>query len=46
VRVARVLAGQGYTVSVIAGGLRAWKKAGLPLEPVPRDDIVQLPTFS
>jgi membrane protein DedA with SNARE-associated domain/rhodanese-related sulfurtransferase len=46
VRVARVLAGQGYTVSVIAGGLRAWKKAGLPLEPVPKDDIVHLPTFS
>jgi membrane protein DedA with SNARE-associated domain/rhodanese-related sulfurtransferase len=46
VRVARVLAEQGYKVSVIAGGLRAWKKAGLPLEPVPQDDIVQLPTFS
>jgi membrane protein DedA with SNARE-associated domain/rhodanese-related sulfurtransferase len=46
VRVARVLAGQGHRVSVIAGGLRAWKKAGLPMEPVPQDDIVQLPTFS
>ncbi len=46
VRVARTLAGQGYKVSVIAGGLRAWKKAGLPLEPVPQDEIVQLPTFS
>jgi len=46
VRVARVLGEQGYKVSVIAGGLRAWKKAGLPLEPVPQDDIVQLPTFS
>jgi membrane protein DedA with SNARE-associated domain/rhodanese-related sulfurtransferase len=46
VRVARVLAAQGYKVSVIAGGLRAWKKAGLPVEPVPVDDIVQLPTFS
>jgi membrane protein DedA with SNARE-associated domain len=46
VRVARVLAGQGYRVSVIAGGLRAWKKAGLPLEPVPLNDIVQLPSFS
>ena len=46
VRVARVLMQQGYHVSVIAGGLRAWKKAGLPLEPVPEDDIVQLPTFS
>jgi rhodanese-related sulfurtransferase len=46
VRVARVLAEQGYRVSVIAGGLRAWKRAGLPLEPVPQDDIVQLPSFS
>jgi membrane protein DedA with SNARE-associated domain len=46
VRVAHVLKEQGYKVSVIAGGLRAWKKAGLPLEPVPLDDIVQLPTFS
>jgi rhodanese-related sulfurtransferase len=46
VRVAHVLREQGYKVSVIAGGLRAWKKAGLPLEPVPLDDIVQLPTFS
>jgi len=46
VRVARFLGEQGYSVSVIAGGLRAWKKAGLPLEPVPEDDVVQLPTFS
>jgi membrane protein DedA with SNARE-associated domain/rhodanese-related sulfurtransferase len=46
VKVARELAAQGYSVSVIAGGLRAWKKAGLPLEPVPQDDVVQLPTFS
>ena len=46
VRVARVLGEQGYRVSVIAGGLRAWKKAGLPLEPVPADDVVQLPTLS
>jgi membrane protein DedA with SNARE-associated domain/rhodanese-related sulfurtransferase len=45
VRVARRLADQGFSVSVIAGGLRAWKKAGLPLEPVPQDDVVQLPTF-
>ena len=44
-RVARTLAEQGFAVSVIVGGLRAWKKAGLPLEPVPADDVVQLPTF-
>jgi hypothetical protein len=26
--------------------LTAWRKAGNPLEPVPRDDLVKLPTFS
>lgn len=45
-KVARVLAKRGYRVSVIAGGLRAWRRAGLPLEPVPQDELVQLPTFS
>jgi len=45
-KVARVLKKQGYNVSVIAGGLRAWRKAGLPLEAVPKDEMVQLPTFS
>jgi len=44
--VARVLAERGYKVSVIQGGLRAWKKAGLPLEPVPVEDVVALPRFS
>lgn len=46
IKVARVLSQQGYNVAVIAGGLRAWKKAALPVEPVPQDEIVQLPTFS
>jgi rhodanese-related sulfurtransferase len=46
VKVAHALAEQGFRVSVIRGGLRAWKKAGLPLESVPEDDMVQLPTFS
>jgi membrane protein DedA with SNARE-associated domain/rhodanese-related sulfurtransferase len=46
VKVARILKQQGYNVSVIAGGLRAWRKAGLPLEAVPKDEMVQLPTFS
>jgi len=32
-------------VAVIQGGLRAWKKAGLPLEAVPSDDITALPIF-
>jgi membrane protein DedA with SNARE-associated domain/rhodanese-related sulfurtransferase len=47
IRVARILAEEhGLHASVIAGGFRAWKKAGLPLEPVPADDIVSMPTFS
>src|SRR5882724_447945 len=32
-------------IAVIEGGLRAWKKAGLPLEAVPSDDITALPIF-
>jgi membrane protein DedA with SNARE-associated domain/rhodanese-related sulfurtransferase len=46
VKVARELAERGFSVSVIVGGLRAWKKAGLPLELVPLDEVVHLPTFS
>jgi membrane protein DedA with SNARE-associated domain/rhodanese-related sulfurtransferase len=47
IRVARLLAEEhGLRASVIAGGFRAWKKAGLPLEPVPAEDIVSMPTFS
>ena len=36
---------QGVNVSVIQGGLRAWKKAGLPLESVPSDEVEALPAF-
>jgi 3-mercaptopyruvate sulfurtransferase SseA len=32
-------------VAVIKGGLRAWKRAGLPLEPVPASEMAQLPIF-
>jgi 3-mercaptopyruvate sulfurtransferase SseA len=32
-------------VTVIRGGLRAWAKAGLPVEPVPRDEVTALPVF-
>lgn len=46
VRVARMLAGRGIPSAVIQGGLSAWKKAGLPLEPVPADEIMLLPKFS
>ena len=44
-RVARTLEDNGLRVSVLEGGLRAWKKAGLPLESVPDDEVVILPKF-
>jgi membrane protein DedA with SNARE-associated domain/rhodanese-related sulfurtransferase len=44
-RVARELLKQGIRVAVIKGGLRAWKKAGLPVEPVPRAEMAELPAF-
>jgi membrane protein DedA with SNARE-associated domain/rhodanese-related sulfurtransferase len=44
-RVAYLLRQQGVQSYVIEGGLRAWKKAGLPLEPVPQDEIIALPSF-
>ena len=43
---ARALRDLGRDAVVIRGGLAAWKKSGLPLEPVPGDDIMQLPTFA
>jgi len=45
VRVANALLEQGMKCAVIQGGLRAWRKAGLPVEPVPSDEIVPLPGF-
>jgi hypothetical protein len=30
---------------VIKGGLSAWRKASLPVEPVPDDEIAILPVF-
>ena len=48
-RVARelqtLLDGSDVRVTVIRGGLRAWAKAGLPIEPVPRDEVTALPVF-
>jgi membrane protein DedA with SNARE-associated domain/rhodanese-related sulfurtransferase len=44
-RVARILQQHGFRSSVMKGGLRAWKKGRFPLETVPPDDIVLLPTF-
>jgi len=43
--VARSLLEKGVRCAVIEGGLRAWKKAGLPLEPVPHGEVVLLPVF-
>jgi len=45
-RVAHMLREEGFNAFVIVGGLTAWRKAGNPLEPVPGDDLVKLPTFS
>ena len=44
-RVAKVLIDKGVQVAIIQGGLRAWKKAGLPLEPVPPQEMTELPVF-
>jgi membrane protein DedA with SNARE-associated domain/rhodanese-related sulfurtransferase len=44
--VAHLLREQGFKAFVIAGGLAAWRKAGNPLEHVPDNDVVHLPTFS
>jgi membrane protein DedA with SNARE-associated domain/rhodanese-related sulfurtransferase len=46
VQVARTLAERGIPSAVIRGGLSAWKKASLPLEPVPASDVVMLPKFA
>jgi len=44
--VAQILIKEGFKVFVISGGLRAWRKAGQPVESVPNDDLVKLPTFN
>jgi rhodanese-related sulfurtransferase len=41
----KMLHGKGIRVTVIRGGLRAWVKAGLPVEGVPRDELAILPAF-
>jgi rhodanese-related sulfurtransferase len=43
--VAQQLQQLGFKVYVISGGLRAWRKAGHPVERVPHDDLVKLPSF-
>lgn len=48
-RVARelqtMLLGKSVRVTVIEGGLRAWVKAGLPVEEVPPEELANLPAF-
>lgn len=44
-RVAHILRQRGVLCSVIRGGLHAWKKAGLPMEPVPPEELAVLPVF-
>jgi membrane protein DedA with SNARE-associated domain/rhodanese-related sulfurtransferase len=44
-RVAHLLREKGFNTFVIVGGLTAWRKAGHPLESVPKDDLVKLPMF-
>lgn len=43
--VASALAERGIKTKVIKGGLRAWKKSGLPIEPVPEEEMTMLPMF-
>jgi membrane protein DedA with SNARE-associated domain/rhodanese-related sulfurtransferase len=45
VQVARELQNRGVRVAVIKGGLRGWKRAGLPVEAVPPEEMAALPTF-
>jgi len=44
--VAHLLREKGFKTFVIVGGLTAWRNAGQALEPVPKNDLVKLPTFS
>lgn len=44
-RVARLLKEKGFDAYVIEGGLKAWRKAGLPVEQVPEEDLELLPSF-
>jgi rhodanese-related sulfurtransferase len=44
--VAHILRQKGFDAYVIAGGLRAWRRAGYPLEAVPKEDLELLPRFN
>jgi membrane protein DedA with SNARE-associated domain/rhodanese-related sulfurtransferase len=41
----KTLQGKKVRVTVIEGGLRAWVKAGLPVEDVPPEEVATLPAF-
>ena len=45
VRVAYMLEQENCRTKVIQGGLKAWAKAGGPMEPVPAGDVEHLPRF-
>ena len=45
IRVAKMLEQQHCSTKVIQGGMRAWVKAGGPLEAVPAGDVEHLPRF-
>lgn len=44
-RVARMLMEKEFNAYVINGGLKACKRAGLPMEQVPETDVELLPKF-
>jgi hypothetical protein len=41
----KMLLGKKVRVTVIQGGLRAWVRAGLPVEDVPPGEVAMLPAF-
>jgi membrane protein DedA with SNARE-associated domain/rhodanese-related sulfurtransferase len=41
----KMLQDKGVRVTVIRGGLRAWEKAGLPVEAIPESEMAILPVF-
>jgi membrane protein DedA with SNARE-associated domain/rhodanese-related sulfurtransferase len=45
IRVAKMLEQENCSTKVIQGGMKAWIKAGGPLEPVPTTDLEHLPRF-
>ncbi len=45
-RIAHMLGKENCKTLVIDGGLRAWIKAGGPLEPIPETDVERLPRFT